>query len=457
MQSFLLSLVAFIVAIGILVTIHEFGHYWVARKMGVKVLRFSIGFGKPLWKKVAGEDATEYVLAAIPLGGYVKMLDEREADVDSAELDRAFNRKSVWARIAIVLAGPVANLILAVFLYWLVFIVGITGVAPIVGAPEAKSPAAVAGFESGDKIVAILDRNTPTWDTVYVALLDAIVDNTEQLQITVETEDGLSANRSLGIDSEELLSSQGDIVRKLGLQRWWPDVDPVIGAVVPDGAAEAAGLQAGDRILSSDGVAVESWGEWVQVIRASPEKTLLLQVQRSSGTEEISLTPARLEREGGVIGFIGARETQSQAVIDEKLRTVERYGPVQSIGKAFQRTWDMITVSLGMIGKLFTGEASLKNTVSGPISIAQFAGQSVSVGIDHYINFIALVSISLGIFNLFPVPMLDGGHLIYYAVEVVTGKPVSEKIQIVGQQLGLALLGTLMVFVFYQDILRLVT
>lgn len=193
------------------------------------------------------------------------------------------------------------------------------------------------------------------------------------------------------------------------------------------------------------------------MIRASPDKTLLLEVQRSSGIEEISLTPARLEREEGVIGFIGARETQSQAVIDEKLRTVERYGPLQSIGKAFQRTWDMITVSLGMIGKLFTGEASLKNTVSGPISIAQFAGQSVSVGIDHYINFVALVSISLGIFNLFPVPMLDGGHLVYYAVEVVTGKPVSEKIQIVGQQLGLALLGTLMVFVFYQDILRLVT
>ena len=450
-------MVAFIIAIGILVTIHEFGHYWVARKMGVKVLRFSIGFGKPLWKKVVGEDATEYVLAAIPLGGYVKMLDEREGDVDAADLDRAFNRKSVWARIAIVLAGPLANLILAVFLYWLVFIVGITGVAPIVGAPEGESPAAAAGFESGDKIVAIADRRTPTWDTVYVALLDAIVDNTEVLDINVETENGVSARRPLAIDSTELLASQGDIVRKLGLQRWWPDVDPVIGGVVPDGAAEAAGLEVGDRILTSDGVEVGSWGDWVRIIRASPEKALVLEVQRGGGIEEITLTPARLEREGGDIGFIGARETQSQAVIDEKLRTVERYGPLQSVGKALQRTWDMITVSIGMIGKLFTGEASLKNTVSGPISIAQFAGQSVSVGIDHYINFLALVSISLGIFNLFPVPMLDGGHLVYYAVEAVTGKPVSEKVQIVGQQVGLALLGTLMVFVFYQDILRLVT
>jgi len=457
MQSFVLSLIAFIIAIGILVTIHEFGHYWVARKMGVKVLRFSIGFGKPLWKRVSGADNTEYVLAAIPLGGYVKMLDEREGDVEDAELDRAFNRKSVWARIAIVLAGPIANLILAVFLYWLVFIVGITGVAPIVGVPEAGSPAAAAGFQSGDKIVAVADRKTPTWDTVYVALLDAIVDDTETLNFHVESEDGLNANRSLAIDSSELLASQGDIVRKLGMQRWWPDVDPVIASVVADGAAEAAGLEAGDRILTTDGVKVETWGDWVRIIRASPEKPLALQVQRSGSSIEINLTPARLERDDGVIGFIGARESQSQAVIDEKLRTVERYGPLQSIAKAFQRTWDMITVSIGMIGKLFTGQASLKNTVSGPISIAQFAGQSVSVGIDHYLNFIALVSISLGIFNLFPVPMLDGGHLMYYAVEIVTGKPVSEKIQIFGQQIGLALLGTLMVFVFYQDILRLVT
>lgn len=456
MQSFLLSVIAFIVAIGILVTIHEFGHYWVARKMGVKVLRFSIGFGKPLWKRVAGADATEYVVAAIPLGGYVKMLDEREGEVDYRELDRAFNRKSVWARIAIVLAGPLANLILAVFLYWLVFIVGITGVAPIVGTPQQDSSAAIAGFESGDKIVAIADRNTPTWDTVYVALLDAIVADTEILNFSVETETGQQAERSLPIDSAALLADQGDIVRKLGLQRWWPEVDPVIGAVVPDGAAEAAGLRAGDRILSSDGIEVGTWGDWVGIIRASPEKTLMLQVERAGVVESVELTPARLERENGDIGFIGARETQSQAVIDEKLRTVERYGPLQSIGKAFQRTWDMIKVSLGMIGKLFTGEASLKNTVSGPISIAQFAGQSVSVGIDHYINFIALVSISLGIFNLFPVPMLDGGHLVYYTVEAVTGKPVSERIQIVGQQVGLALLGTLMVFVFYQDILRLV-
>ncbi len=456
MQGFIISLIAFIVAIGVLVTVHEFGHYWVARKAGVKVLRFSIGFGKPLWKKVAGADQTEYVLAAIPLGGYVKMLDEREGEVASGELDRAFNRKSVWARIAIVLAGPLANLILAVMVYWLVFVVGITGIAPIVGAPLPDSAAARAGFVDGDQIVAIGEKPTPTWDTAYVAILDSIVDNDGQLEVEVSSEDGSTSKRFLPIDSREMLATQGDIVTKLGLVRWWPDVDPVIGGIEPGGAAEAAGLLAGDRILTSDGVAIESWSDWVRIIRANPENTLSIGLERDSSEITLELTPAVRELETTSIGFIGARETQSQKLIDEKLRTVERYSPTAAIGKAFQRTADMITLSLGMIGKLFTGEASLKNTVSGPISIAQFAGQSVSVGIDHYLNFIALVSISLGIFNLFPVPMLDGGHLLYYGIEAVTGKPVSERVQIYGQQLGIVLLGVLMIFVFYQDILRII-
>ncbi len=455
MQSFLLSVVSFILAIGILVTVHEFGHYWVARKMGVKVLRFSVGFGKPLWKKIAGEDATEYVLAAIPLGGYVKMLDEREGDVPPDELDRAFNRKSVWARSAIVLAGPLANLILAVLVYWVVFIVGITGIAPILSAPLANTPAVEAGFTEGDKITRIGGMHTPTWDTAFVAILDGIVESRETLEITVLTESGSEVTRSLPIDSRELLADQGDLIGKLGLQRWWPTVDPVIGGIVPGGAAEAAGLLPGDRVVRSDGQLVQTWTDWVHIIRDSPEKTLQIELLRDASPMTIALTPALKQLDNGTIGFIGARETQSQQLIDEKLRTVERYSPGVAFGKAVQRTGKMISVSLGMIGKLFTGEASLKNTVSGPISIAQFAGQSVSVGVDHYLNFIALVSISLGIFNLFPVPMLDGGHLVYFAVEAVTGKPVSEQIQIYGQQIGLLLLAGLMTFVFYQDILRI--
>ena len=455
MQSFLLSVVAFIIAIGVLVTIHEYGHYWVAKKMGVKVLRFSIGFGKPLWKKVAGPDKTEYVLAAIPLGGYVKMLDEREGDVAASELDRAFNRKSVWARIAIVIAGPLANLILAVLVYWLIFIVGITGIAPIVGDPIKDSPAAMAGFQSEDRIVEVNGKATPTWNTVYVGLLDGIVSGGGEVDITVDTAGGTQASRKLVL-AKELLNQEGDVVGSIGLNRWWPDVDPVIGGLVPGGAAEGAGLQVGDTVVSSDGASVGTWRELVDIIRASADKTLNLVVLRDNSEIDLQLTPALRETPEGDIGFIGARETQSQAVIDEKLRTVERYTPLTALGMGFSRTMEMISVSVKMIGKLLTGQASLKNTVSGPISIAQFAGQSVSVGIDHYLSFIALVSISLGIFNLFPVPMLDGGHLLYYAIEVVTGKPVSDRIQIFGQQIGIALLGTLMIFVFYQDILRLV-
>lgn len=454
MQSFILSVVAFIIAIGVLVTIHEFGHYWVAKKMGVKVLRFSIGFGKPLWKKVAGADQTEYVLAAIPLGGYVKMLDEREGAVDASEVDRAFNRKSVWARIAIVIAGPLANLILAVLVYWIIFIVGITGIVPIVGEPPEDSPAAVAGFQREDKIVSINGKATPTWSTVYVSLLDGIVSGESNIDIAVNSKDGTTATRKLVL-AKELLNQQGDVVGSIGLRRWWPDVDPVIGGVVPGGAAEAATLMQGDRVISIDGVVIETWRELVEMIRSSADQTLNVLVLRDSSEINLQLTPALRESPEGNIGFIGARETQSQEVIDEKLRTVERYPPLTALAMGFNRTLEMMAVSVKMIGKLLTGQASLKNTVSGPISIAQFAGQSVSVGIDHYLSFIALVSISLGIFNLFPVPMLDGGHLLYYAIEVVTGKPVSDKIQIFGQQIGIALLGTLMIFVFYQDILRL--
>jgi len=382
------------------------------------------------------------------------MLDEREGDVEPSEVERAFNRKSVWARIAIVIAGPLANLILAVLVYWLIFIVGITGIAPIVGDPSKDSPAAVAGFQSEDRIVEVNGKATPTWNTVYVGLLEGIVSGGGEIDITVDTRDGSSVSRKLML-AEELLNQEGDVVGSIGLNRWWPDVDPVIGGVVPGGAAESSGLQVGDKVISSDGEAIGTWRQLVDIIRASANKTLNLVVLRDNSEIDLQLTPALRETPEGEIGFIGARETQSQVVIDEKLRTVERYSPLTALGMGFKRTMEMISVSVKMIGKLLTGQASLKNTVSGPISIAQFAGQSVSVGIDHYLSFIALVSISLGIFNLFPVPMLDGGHLLYYTIELITGKPVSERIQNFGQHIGIAMLGTLMIFVFYQDILRL--
>lgn len=456
MQDFLFSLVAFIVALGILVTIHEFGHYWVARKMGVKVLRFSVGFGSALWKKVAGADATEYVIAAIPLGGYVKMLDEREGDVDESEVHRAFNRQSVWARIAIVLAGPVANLLLAVVVYWAVYLIGIAGIAPIVGEPVAGSVVESAGFKSADRIVSVGDTDTGSWDTVRVAVLDEMLDKQDHVLFGVETETGEFATRQLALDHKALLASQGDVIANLGFQQWWPDVDAVIGGLQPDGAAASSGLLIGDQILASNGVAVESWRNWVEVIRANPGVTLELDILRDNNRQSLQLTPAAKTMGDVEIGFIGAWETQSAAVIDQKVRITERYGFVDALKRAFVRTWEMMSLTVQMIGKLVLGQASVEN-ISGPISIAQFAGQSASVGLDHYLSFLALISISLGVLNLLPIPMLDGGHLLYYFCEVVTGKPVSERLQLYGQQLGLLLLAGLMTLAFYNDIVRIIS
>ncbi len=457
MQDFLFSAVAFIVALGVLVTIHEFGHYWVARKVGVKVLRFSVGFGSALWKKVAGEDKTEYVIAAIPLGGYVKMLDEREGDVDEAELSRAFNRQSVWARIAIVLAGPVANLILAVLVYWVVYLIGIAGIAPMVGNPVKESAVAQAGFLPADRIVAVGDSKTGSWDTVRVAVLDQMLDKSEEVAFEVETQSGETTTRTLKLDHKALLASQGDVIANLGFQQWWPDVDPVLGGVQPDGAAAAAGLQIGDIIVSTDGQPVPTWRDWVGMIRSSPGVALELQIERNGALQTLELTPGSRDLgDGEPVGFIGAWETLSQSVIDDKVRIVERYSVGDALHRAFVRTWEMMSLTVQMIGKLVMGQASVEN-ISGPISIAQFAGQSASVGIDHYLSFLALISISLGVLNLLPIPMLDGGHLMYYFTEVVTGKPVSERIQLYGQQLGLLLLAGLMTLAFYNDIVRIIS
>jgi regulator of sigma E protease len=457
MQDFLFSAVAFIVALGVLVTIHEFGHYWVARKVGVKVLRFSVGFGSALWKRVAGADKTEYVIAAIPLGGYVKMLDEREGDVDPAEVSRAFNRQSVWARIAIVLAGPVANLILAVLVYWVVYLIGIAGIAPMVGDPVEDSPVAQAGFLPADRIVAVEGTATGSWDAVRVAVLDNMLDKRDEVTFEVQTESGASTSRVLALDHKALLASQGDVIANLGFQQWWPSVDPIIGGIQPDGAAAAAGLQIGDLIVSTNDEPVPSWRDWVGMIRSNPGQTLQLGIERDGVIQTIELTPGvRAMDDGSEIGFIGAWETQSQSLIDEKVRIVERYSAGDALQRAFVRTWEMMSLTVQMIGKLIMGQAAVEN-ISGPISIAQFAGQSASVGIDHYLSFLALISISLGVLNLLPIPMLDGGHLLYYFTEVVTGKPVSERIQLYGQQLGLLLLAGLMTLAFYNDIVRIIS
>ncbi len=447
------SAVAFLVALGILISIHEFGHFWVARKVGIKVLRFSIGFGKPLLQRKGRVDNTEFVLAAIPLGGYVKMLDEREGNVASHEAHRAFNRQPLWARSAVVIAGPLANFLLAIAAYWIVMMIGISGVAPLIGAPVAGSAAERAGFAFEDQIIAVNDQQTPTWTDARIALLEASLDSTEPLQIDVEQADGQFVVRQLPVTQAQMLKSDGDAVANLGFRTWWPEVEPIVGDLVAGGAADQAGLRVGDKILEVDGEALRTWRELVEIVQPSAGIALPLVVERDGGTIELTLTPEPFDVGEQTVGRIGVMETQSQT-LSSKAQVTVKYPPIQAFGEALVRTWDMSILTIRMLGKLVVGQASLDN-ISGPISIAQFAGQSASIGIDHYINFLALISISLAVLNLLPIPMLDGGHLVYFAAEALRGRPVSERVQIWGQQLGIVLLGSLMFLAFYNDIWRL--
>ena len=447
------SAVAFLVALGVLISIHEFGHFWVARRVGIKVLRYSIGFGKALWTRRGKVDDTEFVVAAIPLGGYVKMLDEREGPVAAAEQHRAFNRQPLWARTAVVLAGPLANFLLAIAAYWLVLLTGISGIAPLLGHIDADSAAGQAGFQFEDRIIAVGDDVTPTWNDARIAMLDASLDATEPLAITVESVDGSEHVLQLPVDSHRMLNAKGDAIAELGFSAWWPDVDPVLGEVIAGGAAARAGLQADDRILIVDGVPMESWRDFVEVIQPAANTLLQVVVERDGQPLDIDITPEAFSQGDISIGRIGVKETQS-VLLAEKSRVIVRYPLVEAFTKALERTWNMSILTLRMLGKLVTGQASLDN-ISGPISIAQFAGQTVSIGLDHYINFIALISISLGVLNLLPIPILDGGHLLYFAAEALLGKPLPERVQIWGQQIGMAMLGGLMFVAFYNDIWRL--
>jgi len=452
-SNVIVSTLAFLLALGILISIHEYGHFWVARRVGIKVLRYSIGFGRALITRRGKVDDTEFVLAAIPLGGYVKMLDEREGPVAAGEQHRAFNRQPLWARSAVVVAGPLANFLLAIVAYWIVMMIGISGVAPLVGAPVADSAAADAGFQYEDRIVSVNGTSTQTWTDARIALLESSLNVTEPLSIEVEDASGQRLMRQLTVTQEDMLKSDGDAVANLGFRTWWPEVEPRIGEVVAGGAAESAGLLAEDTVVSVDGKPIQTWRSLVEVVQPSAGTPLALIVARGGERVQITLTPEAVEIGDQTIGRIGVMENQS-AALAEKSQVVVRYAPLAALGQAVKRTWDMSVLTLRMLGKLLFGQASLDN-ISGPISIAQFAGQSVSIGIDHYINFIALISISLAVLNLLPIPMLDGGHLLFFAAEAIRGKPLSERVQIWGQQIGIALLGSLMFLAFYNDIWRL--
>ncbi len=442
----------FILAIAILVTIHEFGHYWVAKKLGIKILRFSVGFGKPLWSKQFGEDNTEFVLAAVPLGGYVKMLDEREGPVAPYQRHRAFNTQPVLHRIAVVVAGPIFNFLFAIAAYWLMFVMGVTGVKPLVGNVIDGTPASVAGIEQGDEILGVDGDATPTWSAFIQKCINKIVDG-EPLMLSVRDEAGYEKQLQMDLSAIQIDDlSKGSLLDELGFSPRRFSLPPVIDEVVAGRAAEKSGIKPGDMIVSADGHSIETWEAWVKYVQARPEKVIQTEVLRDKNMIMIQLTPERVEQGDQIIGKIGAGVFIKK--MDESYIGIEKFSPLAALKQGVKKTWEMSALTLKLMGKMIMGEASVKN-LSGPISIAQYAGQSATIGLTAFLSFLAIVSVSLGVLNLLPVPILDGGHLLYYLIEMVVGKPVSESVQIAGQNIGVLLLVAMMSVAFYNDIIRL--
>lgn len=448
-MSVLHTVVWFLVAIAILVVVHEFGHYLAARLAGVKVLRFSLGFGKPLFSHRFGRDQTEWVLAALPFGGYVKMLDEREGEVPAAEAHRSFNRASVWRRIGIVAAGPIANFLLAIVFYWALFLHGMPAMKPLIGEPPAGTPAAQAGLVSGDEIRRVNGADTPSFQDLRLELLSAGVAGDP---LVLELADGRSVQLDAPpMDTENL---ERDTLRPLGIVRYAPEIDPVIGEVLPGGAAARAGFQSGDRLVAANGKAVTNWQDWVKLIRQHPSQSLRIEYEREGQMRDLTVVPDTVDENGQRIGKIGAGPKVDPSLMDD-LMTEVRYGPVEALGRGAEKTWDMSLFTLEMMGRMVLGQVSWKN-LSGPLTIADYAGQSATLGWISFVGFLALVSVSLGVLNLLPVPLLDGGHLMYYVAEVLTGRPVSERTMEIGSRVGMMLLLLLMSFALFNDLQRLI-
>ncbi|QKT02437.1 RIP metalloprotease RseP [Ectothiorhodospiraceae bacterium 2226] len=447
-MDLLYTLAAFAVALGVLIAFHEFGHFWMARRAGVKVLRFSIGFGRPLYSRRFGADRTEFVIAALPLGGYVKMLDEREAPVAEQDLSRAFNRQSVGKRIAIVAAGPAANFLFAIAAYWLMFVIGVSGLQAILGEVPAQTPAAQAGLEQGQRVVAVQGRATPTWNAAMEALLPHLLDG-GPVRIEVEDAAGERAVRVLELPRMGADLDPREAIRALGLTPFQPRVPPVIGEVLRGGAAAEAGIVAGDRVLRIDGQPVDDWQGLAAYIAERPGQWLTLELERSGQPVQVRVRPVA-DADG--LGRIGVAVRMPE--LDPSWMGVERYGPLQAAWSGAERTWEMTTLTLRLLGRMIVGQASVEN-LSGPITIAQYAGHTASIGLAQFLAFLAIVSISLGILNLLPIPLLDGGHLLYYLVEIVKGSPVSEQTQLIGQRIGIVMLLALMTLAFYNDLARL--
>jgi regulator of sigma E protease len=452
-MKMLIVVAAFLVAIGILVAVHEFGHYWVAKKLGFKVLRFSIGFGKPLWMRVgAAPDHTEYCIAAIPLGGYVKLLDEREGDVPAAELPRSFTRRPIAHRIAVLFAGPAMNFLFAALLYALLAMGGTEIAKPVVGDVRPGSPAALAGLARGDMIVQVGDRRIDDLEALQIALIERFTeDGTVPLRVS---HDGSERAMTLTVsDDRRTLTEPGKLLPGLGfdLASWRAPI--TVQAVPADSAGAKAGLRAGDRLLAVDGHEVGNSPEFIAAVSASPGRDVAIDLQR--GDERLRLIAAvpAIVDQGRTIGRLGITLQEGARTWPPGVIQMRRSGPIDAVVGGFVKTWDMSALTVQMLWRVAVGQVSAKN-ISGPISIAEFAGDSASLGIGAFMAFLAIISVSLGVLNLAPVPLLDGGQIVYQLVEGIKGSPLSERAQLFGQQVGIALLMVLMSLAFYNDISR---
>lgn len=448
---------AFVLALGVLITVHELGHYAVARWCNVKILRFSVGFGRPLWLRRWGKDQTEWAVSVFPLGGYVKMLDEREGEVAPEDAHRAFNRQSVGRRSLIVVAGPLANLMLAVLLYWFLFMQGVEEPRPILASPPVGTVAAMTKVGAGETARKVSGVPVNTWSEFRWEVLQRALNREVIALETSDTQGGIAIHR---LDTTHLSGDalEGDIMQPLGLRLMRPDLPAVLGNVQADSPAEAAGLLPGDRVTALDDQPVSAWHELAQGISGAGAREIKLAVTRGEQQLAFRVKPELMAPAEG--------ETKPRARIGIAVRDVPElrrnawitvsYGPVESMRRAFTQTWETSVLSLRMMGRMLMGELSLKN-ISGPVTIADYAGQSARMGFEHYLRFLALISISLGVLNLLPIPVLDGGHLMYYLAEVIKGGPLSERIMEIGQQVGLTLLALLMALAFYNDINRLIS
>ena len=445
---------AFALALGVLIVVHEFGHFAVARFCGVKVLRFSLGFGKILWSRRWGKDGTEWSLAAFPLGGYVKMLDEREGPVAADETHRAFNRQGIGRRALVVLAGPLANLLLDVAIYWGVYMHGTEELRPVLGVPPAGSIAARAGVRERETVRAVAGKAVDTWQDLRWELMRRALDR-GPLKLDVVDAKGESDFLTLDLTGLPESALEGDLPQELGLTLYWPVLPPVIGQVVAGSPAAAAGLAAGDEVVAIDGRRIAAWSELVAAIRQAPGKRLTLEILRDGARRTVVVVAASAKDGDKPIGRLGIAVRENPAMHADMLVMV-KLGPAAALQRAVAQTWETSVLSLRMIGRMVVGELSWKN-VSGPVTIADYAGQSARMGLSHYLMFLALISISLGVLNLLPIPILDGGHLMYYLAELIKGGPLSERVMEIGQRIGLAILLLLMAFAFYNDINRLVS